>query len=126
MKKLMLLSATLALLFSVNLTYAQEASEEQQTQPSAEEIQEKLKVAVKAEFANVDANSDGAISLDEFIDYSTQEARIKAENAFNGFDTDNDGLLSEDEYMAALQNMMRKLAEQIKASVANQEAEAQQ
>ena len=126
MKKLMLLSATLALLFSVNLTYAQEASEEQQTQPSAEEIQEKLKVAVKAEFANVDVNSDGAISLDEFIDYSLQEARIKAENAFNGFDTDNDGLLSEDEYMAALQNMMRKLAEQIKASVANQEAEAQQ
>ncbi len=126
MKKLMLLSATLALLFSVNLTYAQEAPKTQQAQPSTEEIQEKLKVAVKAEFANVDANSDGAISLDEFIDYSTQEARIKAENAFNGFDTDNDGLLSEDEYMAALQNMMRKLAEQIKASVANQEAEAQQ
>lgn len=126
MKKLMLLSATLALFFSVNLACAQEAPKTQQAQPSTEEIQEKLKAAVKAEFANVDANSDGAISLNEFIDYSTQEARIKAENAFNGFDTDNDGLLSEDEYMAALQNMMRKLAEQIKASVANQEAEAQQ
>ena len=83
-------------------------------------IQEKLKAAVKAEFANVDVNSDGAISLNEFVDYSTQEARIKAENTFNGFDTDNDGLLSEDEYMAALQNMMRLLAEQIKAASAQQ------
>ncbi len=114
MKSLMLLSAAFAFLFSANVVCAQET---QQAQPSAEEIQEKLKAAVKAEFANVDANSDGAVSLDEFIDYSTRETKIKAENTFKGFDTDNDGMLSEDEYMVALQNMMRQLAEQIKASV---------
>ena len=120
MKKFMLLTADLVFLFSADIVYAQKEQEPQQAQPSAEEIQEKLKAAVKAEFANVDVNSDGAISLNEFVDYSTQEARIKAENTFNGFDTDNDGLLSEDEYMAALQNMMRLLAEQIKAASAQQ------
>ena len=120
MKKFMLLTAALVFLFSADIVYAQKEQEPQQAQPSAEEIQEKLKAAVKAEFANVDVNSDGAISLNEFVDYSTQEARIKAENTFNGFDTDNDGLLSEDEYMAALQSMMRLLAEQIKAASAQQ------
>ena len=120
MKKFMLLTAALVFLFSADIVYAQKEQEPQQAQPSAEEIQEKLKAAVKAEFANVDVNSDGAISLNEFVDYSTQETRIKAENTFNGFDTDNDGLLSEDEYMAALQSMMRLLAEQIKAASAQQ------
>lgn len=47
------------------------------------------------------------------------QARAKAENTFNGFDTDHNGSLSEEEYLAALQKMMRQLAEQIKSSVQN-------
>ena len=66
-----------------------------------------------------DLNGDGELSQEEFVEYTIKEARAKAENTFNGFDTDHNGSLSEEEYLAALQKMMRRLAEQIKSSVQN-------
>ncbi len=114
MKKL-IVSATAAI-FAASSAFAQLP-----VKPSAspEEIQKKLQAAVKAEFDNVDLNGDGELSQEEFVEYTIKEARAKAENTFNGFDTDHNGSLSEEEYLAALQKMMRRLAEQIKSSVQN-------
>ena len=108
MKKL-IVSATAAI-FAAGSAFAQLP-----VKPSAspEEIQEKLQAAVKAEFDNAE------LSQEEFVEYTIKEARAKAENTFNGFDTDHNGSLSEEEYLAALQKMMRRLAEQIKSSVQN-------
>ena len=111
MKKL-IVSATAAI-FAAGSAFAQLP-----VKPSAspEEIQEKLQAAVKAEFDNADLNGDGELSQEEFVEYTIKEARAKAENSF---DTDHNGSLSEEEYLAALQKMMRRLAEQIKSSVQN-------
>lgn len=112
MKKLIVFSAVL--IFATAPVLAQLPVK---ASASPEEIQEKLMEAVKAEFANADLNGDSMLSQEEFVEYTTQEAREKAENTFNGFDTNHDGSLDEEEYFIALQQMMRRLAEQIKTSV---------
>ena len=114
MKKL-IVSATAAI-FAAGSALAQLP-----VKPSAspEEIQEKLQAAVKAEFDNADLNGDGELSQEEFVEYTIKEARAKAVKGVFGFGTDHNGSLSEEEYLAALQKMMRRLAEQIKSSVQN-------
>ena len=123
MKKL-IVSATAAI-FAAGSAFAQLP-----VKPSAspEEIQEKLDAGVPYVIrqkmpldgtTTFHLNGDGELSQEEFVEYTIKEARAKAENTFNGFDTDHNGSLSEEEYLAALQKMMRRLAEQIKSSVQN-------
>lgn len=90
-----------------------------QPSSSPEEIQKKLQIAIKAEFNDIDLNSDKELSKDEFTEYQAKKARSKAETTFDSFDIDHNGLLSEEEYLAALQNIMQQLATEVQKFVQN-------
>lgn len=52
----------------------------------------------EAEFAEIDANKDGKISKDEFVNYYVQKSKERYEQLFKNKDKDGDGALTVNEF----------------------------
>lgn len=70
-----------------------------------------VEAKVKEQFARLDANKDGVVTLDEIK--ADRQARMKerADRLFERLDTDKNGQLSRAEFDARLANMGEKMAE---------------
>ncbi len=62
-------------------------------------LQEKLASVSDNEFNAMDANGDGNVSKEEYLDYIWEETRKKSEAAFKQIDQNGDGYVSHEEYM---------------------------
>lgn len=111
MKKFIIAAAAVLMAASPALA---ETTVKSMPQYDQKEIQKKLNEAVKTEFDSMDADHDGKISKEEFVEYQIKEVKAKSEKSFKALDSNNDGNVSEEEYSAALQNMMQQLAEKLK------------
>ena len=63
------------------------------------------------DFARIDTDSDGYVTMEEFSNYKTSETDMRdgeAVNHFNMFDADSDGLLSEEEYQEAKEDWAKR------------------
>ncbi len=62
-------------------------------------LQAMLTTSGDKEFNAMDANNDGNISQEEYMDYILAETRQKSEAAFRQIDQNGDGNVSHEEYM---------------------------
>jgi len=61
---------------------------------------EKPKLTPEERFKKMDANNDGALSLEEFLGKAKPEAKAAKEEEFKKLDTDGNGSLSLEEFVA--------------------------
>jgi Ca2+-binding EF-hand superfamily protein len=64
--------------------------------------EEKLMPLVEV-FKRIDANRDGKIELDEFLDFSLDEARERITLRFEAVDSDSDGSIEFEEFVQAIE-----------------------
>ena len=92
---------TLGLAFSLPLRAEEEKAPAAPATPAApEKAPAKEKASPEAAFKRKDKNSDGFLSLEEFVGKAADAAKTKAEEVFKKKDKDADGKLSLAEFSA--------------------------
>lgn len=92
MKTVTALAATLVAAFSLGTTLTASAKDGEK------------KAAAKERFEKLDRDSDGKLSLKEYIAHRSEEDSIRAAKVFAKMDTDGDGSVSPAEFKAGAQH----------------------
>lgn len=74
--------------------------------------EQRAKMMMKKKYGEMDANQDGMVSENEFVEYKTQEARKIAHQVFKQIDRNDDKMLSQYEYGLLMDKMIENYIKQ--------------